>query len=229
MTLPSVPDVALSSSLPPPPLPHGKMTQKQAISDLQQDNVALKNKMDAIDNKLSMIVSHLSGLNQEGQKEDTAMEMPQERHLPSDQAPASSQGEDAVLMRSGGDEECKRRRMEQQKVDASGACSQEPEEVTTSPAIIWRAIKGLVGFQDQAEYSSGDVLAQYLISGMTIDGKIKSQIWIKEYVELGTLAPKALLSSSAELHVNYDKANVSQTSLSSPKPRFPVNVHEWHR
>ena len=40
------------------------------------------------------------------------------------------------------------------------------EEVTTSPAIISRAIKGLVGF-NQAEYSSGDVLAPYLISGMT--------------------------------------------------------------
>ena len=229
VTLPSIPDVAPSSSLPPPPLHHGKMSQKQGISDLQQDNAALRNKMDAMDDKLSMIVSHLSGLHQEGQKEDSAIEMPMEQHLPADQAPASSQGEDAVLTRSGGNEECKRRRMEQQLVDASGVCSQEPEEVTNSPAIISRAIKDLVGFQDQAEYSSGDVLAPYLILGMTIDSNIKTKIGAKEYVELGTLARKAFLLSSAELHVNYDKANVSQISLSSPKPRFPVNVHEWHR
>ena len=90
-----------------------------------------------------------------------------------DQALASSSGEDAVSKRPGGDEQCKRRRIEQQIVDASGVCSQEPEEVFTSTAIISRAIKGLVRFQDQAEYSSGDVLAPYLISGMTIDAKIK--------------------------------------------------------
>ena len=144
--LSSIPDVAPSSLLPPPLPPQGRTTQKQVISDLCQDNAALKNKMDAIDNKLAMIVLHLSGLNQEGQKEDTALETPPEPHLPTDQAPASSQGEDAVLTRSGGDEECKRWRMEQQMVDASGACSQEPEEVTTSPQIISRAIKGLIGF-----------------------------------------------------------------------------------
>ena len=51
-------------------------------------------------------------------------------------------------MRPGCDEECKRRRMEQQMVDASGVCSQEPDEVITSPAIISRTIKGLVGFKD---------------------------------------------------------------------------------
>ena len=56
--------------------------------------------------------------------------------------------------------------MDQQMVDASGVCSQEPEEVTTSPAIISRARKGLVGF-NQAGYSSGDVLTPYLISAMT--------------------------------------------------------------
>ena len=126
VTLSSMPCVAPSSSLP---LPHGKTTHKQAISDLQPDDPALRNKMD--------------------------------------QAPASSQGEDAALTRLGGDEESKRRRMEQRMVDASGVCSQESEEVTTSRAIISRAMKGLVGFQYQAEYSSGDVLSAYLISGMT--------------------------------------------------------------
>ena len=100
--------------------------------------------MDVMDDKLSMIVSHLSGLDQEGQKEDPVIKTLPERHLPMDQAPASSPGEDVVLMRPGGDEECKRRRMEQQMVDPSGVCSQEPEEVITSPAIILRVIKGLV-------------------------------------------------------------------------------------
>ena len=78
----SVPDVAPSSSLPPPPPPHGKTTQKQVISDLQLDNAAIRNKMDAMDDKLSMIVSYLSGLDQEGQKEDPVIETPPERHLP---------------------------------------------------------------------------------------------------------------------------------------------------
>ena len=62
VSLPAIPDVALSSSLPPPPPPHPKTTQKQEISKLQHDNAALKNKMDAMNDNLSMIVSHLSGL-----------------------------------------------------------------------------------------------------------------------------------------------------------------------
>ena len=101
VTLSSVPDVAPSSSLPPPPSPHPKTTQKQAISNLQQDNAALRNKMDAIDNNYLWLCVASVWTESEGQKEGTAMETPPELRLPTDQAP--SQGEDEALTRSGGD------------------------------------------------------------------------------------------------------------------------------
>ena len=161
----------------------------QAISELQHDNVALKQKMDSMDGKLSMIVSHLTGREQALQKEDingshglrlhtpSVTEMPSEQQLAMEQdlPPLPGEMEDNVVpKRSGstGEEERKRRRMEQHMVDASGVC-QEPEEVIRSPAVISWAIKDLVGFQDQADLSSGDVLAPYLISGMTVDSKMK--------------------------------------------------------
>ena len=146
----SSPDAAPSSSLLPPP-PQAKTTQKQVIADLQRDNAALNTKMEAMDTKISVLVSQLSGWNQRPQDQDTAVETSPEPLLPMDQASTSAQGQDPVL--SGGDEESKRRRMEQQMVDVGGSCSEEPE-VTTSPAVISLAIKGLIGFQDQAVFSS---------------------------------------------------------------------------
>ena len=123
-----------------------------------------------MDSKRSMIVSHFMGFEHAGQKEDPVTETHSELQLTTEQDFSSSPGEDVVLKRSGGvgDEECKRRRMEQHMVDASGVC-QEPKEVISSPAVISRAIKDLVDFQDQAEYISGDVLAPYLISGIIVD------------------------------------------------------------
>ena len=85
--------------------------------------MALKQKMDSMDGKLSMIVSHLTGIEQAGQKEDHVNETPLALQPPTEQDFTSSPGDDVVLKRSAGaGEECKRRRMEQHMVDMNGVC-----------------------------------------------------------------------------------------------------------
>ena len=113
----SSPDAAPSSSRLSSP-PQAKTTQKRVIADLQHDNAALHTKMDAIDSKLSVLGAQLSGLVQQPQALEIAAETSQEPLSTTDQASTSSQGTDPVL--PGGDEEAKRRRMEQQMVDAGG-------------------------------------------------------------------------------------------------------------
>ena len=57
--------------------------------------------MDAIDSKLSVLVSQLSGLDHQPQEQETAVETSPEPLLPTDQASTPSQGADPVLL--GGD------------------------------------------------------------------------------------------------------------------------------
>ena len=79
------------------------------------------------------------------------------------------------------------------------------------------------GEEDEQEQT----FSSFLVSGATLDPKIRAKIWSGQYVELGSLIPRTEVSGGIQL--SYARNSISQVSLIPSRPRQPANFTEWLR
>ncbi len=105
----------------------------------------------------------------------------------------------------------------------------QPQQVMTDPmtlntAGVSLALQNMLGLQRRNNCQGA---SNFLVAGATLDLKLKTRIWDREYIDLGLLAPRAELNPGPQVDFAYGRNSVSQLCLTPSKPRLPKNVNEW--